>query len=170
MGYLRNFDDNAYEASVEVYYKNMQNLIDYANGADLQLNPNVEALLRYGRGWSYGVETLIRKKYGKFSGWIAYTYSRTRQQFAAINNGQPYPATQDRPNDISIVTIYNYSPTWTFSAVWVIIPETLSHFPAAIISSIIGSFRYTLNETVTVCRRTAAWTCLQPGLWGRIQT
>jgi hypothetical protein len=130
VGYFRNFDDNAYEASVEVYYKNMQNLIDYANGADLQLNPNVEALLRYGRGWSYGVETLIRKKYGKFSGWIAYTYSRTRQQFAAINNGQPYPATQDRPNDISIVTIYNYSPTWTFSAVWVYYTGNAVTFPS----------------------------------------
>ena len=130
VGYFRNFDDNAYEASVEVYYKNMQNLIDYANGADLQLNPNVEALLRYGRGWSYGVEMLIRKKYGQFSGWIAYTFSRTRQQFADINNGQPYPATQDRPNDISIVTIYDYSPKWTFSAVWVYYTGNAVTFPS----------------------------------------
>ena len=76
---------------LEVYYKNMQNLIDYANGADLQLNPNVEALLRYGKGWSYGAEMLIRKKYGRFSGWIAYTLARTRQQFPGINNGAAIP-------------------------------------------------------------------------------
>ncbi len=69
-GYFRNFGDNEYEGSFELYYKNMQNQIDYKNGADLQLNPNVEALLRYGRGWSYGAEFLLRKRYGAISGWI----------------------------------------------------------------------------------------------------
>jgi hypothetical protein len=130
VGYFRNFNDNEYEASMEVYYKNMQNLIDYANGADLQLNPNVEALLRYGRGWSYGVEMLIRKKYGKLSGWIGYTLARTRQQFPDINNGVPYPATQDRTHDISIVGIYDYSPTWTFSATWVYYTGNAVTFPS----------------------------------------
>ncbi len=130
VGYFRNFDDNEYEASAEVYYKSMQNLIDYANGADLQLNPNVEALLRYGKGWSYGVEMLIRKKYGKFSGWIAYTLARTRQQFPDINNGVPYPATQDRTHDISVVMIYDYSPVWTFSATWVYYTGNAVTFPS----------------------------------------
>ncbi|HTY10151.1 MAG TPA: TonB-dependent receptor [Bacteroidota bacterium] len=132
LGYFRNFDDNEYEASLELYYKNMQNLIDYANGADLQLNPNVEALLRYGKGWSYGVEMLIRKKYGKFSGWVAYTLARTRQQFPDINNGQPYPATQDRTHDISIVAIYDYSTAWTFSATWVYYTGNAVTFPSGI--------------------------------------
>ena len=132
LGYFRNFDDNEYEASLELYYKNMENLIDYANGADLQLNPNVEALLRYGKGWSYGVEMLIRKKYGKFSGWVAYTLARTRQQFPDINNGQPYPATQDRTHDISIVAIYDYSTAWTFSATWVYYTGNAVTFPSGI--------------------------------------
>ena len=132
LGYFRNFDDNEYEASLELYYKNMENLIDYANGADLQLNPNVEALLRYGKGWSYGAEMLIRKKYGKFSGWVAYTLARTRQQFPDINNGQPYPATQDRTHDISIVAIYDYSTAWTFSATWVYYTGNAVTFPSGI--------------------------------------
>ena len=169
-GTLRNFEDNTYEASVEVYYKNMQNLIDYANGADLQLNPNVEALLRYGKGWSYGVEMLIRKKYGQFSGWIAYTFSRTRQQFADINNGQPYPATQDRPNDISIVTIYDYSPKWTFSAVWVYYTGNAVTFPSG--DYFIDNRLIPLYTERNGYRMPAytAWIYPLPGLWGRIQT
>jgi len=119
LGYFRNFGDNAFESSLEVYYKNMHNVIDYKNGADLQLNPNVEALLVYGRAWSYGAELLVRKRYGPLSGWIGYTLSRTDEQFASINNGQPFPARQDRTHDISVVFIYDYSTTWNFSATWV---------------------------------------------------
>jgi len=119
LGYFRNFGDNAFESSLEVYYKNMHNVIDYKNGADLQLNPNVEALLVYGRAWSYGAELLVRKRYGPLSGWIGYTLSRTDEQFASINNGQPFPARQDRTHDISVVFIYDYSTKWNFSATWV---------------------------------------------------
>ena len=130
LGYFRNFSDNEYEASVQLYYKNMQNLIDYKNGADLQLNPTVESLLRYGRGWSYGLELLVRKTFGKFSGWLSYTLSRTQEQIPGINNGQPFPARQDRTHDISIVAIYNYSDTWTFSAVWVYYTGNAVTFPS----------------------------------------
>ncbi len=129
-GYFRNFGDNEYEGSFELYYKNMQNQIDYKNGADLQLNPNVEALLRYGRGWSYGAEFLVRKRYGAISGWIGYTLSRSEEQFADINNGQPFPARQDRTHDISIVAIYNYSEKWTFSATWVYNTGNAVTFPS----------------------------------------
>lgn len=119
LGYFRNFNDNEYELSIEGYYKNMTNQIDYKNGADLQLNSNVESLLRYGREWSYGVELLIRKKVGKFTGWLGYTFAKTMEQIAEINNGQAFPARQDRTHDISIVGIYNYDSKWTFSATWV---------------------------------------------------
>ncbi len=130
LGYFRNLGDNEYEASLDLYYKNMQNLIDYKNGADLQLNPNVEALLEYGRGWSYGAELLVRKNYGRLSGWISYTLSRTQNQFAQINNGQAFPARQDRTHDISVVGIYNYSPSWTFSATWVYNTGNAVTFPS----------------------------------------
>jgi len=130
VGYFRNFNDNALEASLELYYKNMQNVIDYKNGADLQFNPDVEALLSYGRGWSYGAEFLLRKKYGPLTGWIGYTLSRTEEQFADINNGAPFPARQDRTHDISIVAIYQYSPKWTFSATWVYNTGNAVTFPS----------------------------------------
>jgi hypothetical protein len=119
VGYFRNFEDNEFESSLEVYYKNMMNLIDYKNGADLQINPTVESLLVAGRGWSYGAEFLIRKRAGRFSGWVGYTWSKTQEQFPLINNGMVFPARQDRTHDISVVAIYDLSATWNFSAVWV---------------------------------------------------
>jgi hypothetical protein len=130
LGYFRNFENNEYEASLQLYYKSMQNLIDYKNGADLQLNPTVESLLSYGKGWSYGAEFLIRKSFGRFSGWIGYTLSKTMEQIPGINNGQPYHATQDRTHNISVVTIYNYNDTWTFSAVWVYYTGNAVTFPS----------------------------------------
>ncbi len=130
LGYFRNFDDNAYEASLQLYYKNMQNIIDYKNGADLQLNPDVEALLRYGRGWSYGAELLVRKKFGAYTGWLSYTLSRTMEQIPDVNNSQPFPARQDRTHDISIVGTYKYNETWTFSAVWVYNTGNAVTFPS----------------------------------------
>lgn len=130
LGYFRNFEDNAYEASFEVYYKSMQNLIDYRNGADLQLNPNVESLLLFGRGWSFGAELLLRKKVGALTGWIGYTLSQTREQFDDINHGQVFSARQDRTHDFSVVLVYDLSSTWNFSAVWVYNTGNAVTFPA----------------------------------------
>jgi hypothetical protein len=118
-GYFKNFDDNIFEFSTEVYYKWLQNQINYKNGADLLLNEDVESQLVYGRGRAYGVEFYIKKKAGRFNGWIGYTLSRTEQKFDAINNGTYFPATQDRPNDISAVGIYKLSTRWSFSSVFV---------------------------------------------------
>ncbi|WP_158993032.1 TonB-dependent receptor [Mucilaginibacter sp. L196] len=118
-GYFRNFNDNMFEFSTEVYYKWLQNQIDYKNGAQLILNQDVESQLVYGTGRAYGIEFFLKKKYGKFNGWLGYTLSRTERKFAAINNGDYYPATQDRTNDISAVGIYQFSKRWSFSSTFV---------------------------------------------------
>ena len=110
IGYFRNVMNNMFETSVELYYKLMQNLIDYRNGANLILNNNVESQLVFGRGWAYGAEFLIRKRYGRLTGWVSYTLSKTMRQFNSIDNGTPYPAVQDRPNNIAIVGMYDLSP------------------------------------------------------------
>jgi len=115
-GWFKNFQDNNYEFSAEVYYKWLQNQIDYKDGAQLLVNQGVESQLVYGTGRSYGLELFLKKKYGKFNGWIGYTLSRTERKFPGINNDQYYPATQDRTHDISIVGIYQYNKRWTFSA------------------------------------------------------
>ncbi len=131
LGYFRNFHDNMFETSVEVYYKAMQNQIDYKPGADLVLNPVVESQLYFGTGRSYGIEFMVKKSIGKFTGWVAYTLSRTERQFQYINNDSWYPAKQDRPNDISTVLMYNANKKWSFGAVWIYATGNAVTFPVA---------------------------------------
>jgi hypothetical protein len=129
-GYFRNFQQNEFETSVEFYYKNMTNLIDYKNGADLLLNPAVEAMLTYGRGWSYGAEFLLRKRAGVLSGWISYSLSKTMQQLPGVNNGAAFPARQDRTHNVSIVGMYNLNDRWNLAAVWVYSTGNAVTFPS----------------------------------------
>ena len=119
LGYYRNLKENAYELSAEIYYRYMQNQIDYRNGAQLIANTNVESQLVYGHGRAYGLELYARKKVGRLTGWISYTLSKTERQITGINNGSWYPATQDQTHNISVVGIYKYNKKWTFSASWV---------------------------------------------------
>jgi len=119
IGYYKNFRNNGYEFSSEVYYKFMQNQIDYKNGAQLRANENVESQLLYGTGRAYGLELYMKKKYGKLNGWISYTLSRTEKKIDGINNNNYYPATQDQTHNIAIVAIYQASKKWTLSADWV---------------------------------------------------
>lgn len=118
-GYFKNFSDNAYEFSTEVYYKWMQNQIDYKDGSQLLVNQDVESLLTYGTGRAYGIELFLKKKYGRFNGWIGYTLSRTERKFDDINNGHYYPARQDRTHDVSVVGIYQLNKRWTFSSTFI---------------------------------------------------
>jgi len=130
LGYFRNFKDNMYETSVEVYYKNLSNQIDYRNGANLILNNKVESQLVFGKGWGYGAEFLIRKKYGKLTGWISYTISKTKRQFPDINGGLTFLAKQDRPHNLAIVGMYELNPKITFSATWIYISGNVVTFPS----------------------------------------
>lgn len=115
-GYFRNFKENMFEFSAELYYKTLQNQIDYKDGAQLIVNQDVESQLTFGSGRAYGVELSLKKKYGRFNGWVGYTLSRTERKFDAINNGNYYPARQDRTHDISVVGIYKLNERWTFSS------------------------------------------------------
>ncbi|HEX3384932.1 MAG TPA: TonB-dependent receptor, partial [Mucilaginibacter sp.] len=115
-GWFRNFEDNIFQFSTEIYYKWLQNQIDYKNGAQLLVNQDVESQLVYGSGRAYGIEFFLKKKYGRFNGWVGYTLSRTEDKFTAINNGNYFPATQDRTHDISIVGIYKLNERWSFSS------------------------------------------------------
>jgi hypothetical protein len=114
-GWYRNFKDNLFEFSAEVYYKWLQNQIDYKDGAQLIVNENVESQLTFGSGRAYGLELFLKKKYGRFNGWIGYTLSKAENKFAAINNGNYYAARQDRTHDLSVVGIYQLNNRWSFS-------------------------------------------------------
>lgn len=130
LGYFRDSKDNRYEASVEFYYKNLYHQIEYKNGADLIFNSTVEAELVYGRGWAYGTEFLIRKNYGRLTGWMGYTLSKTMRQFDQINNGVAFPARQDRRHDFSIVGMYDLTRKIKISATWVFNTGNAVTFPS----------------------------------------
>jgi len=130
LGYYRNFNNNMYEFSAEIYYKYLQNQIDYKNGAELNFNENVESQILFGSGRAYGLELFLKKKYGRFNGWISYDLSRTERKFDAINNGSYYPARQDRTHDISIVGMYELSKHWSLSATWVYNTGNAVTFPS----------------------------------------
>jgi hypothetical protein len=130
LGYFRNFKDDKYQFSTETYYKGLQNQIDFKNGAQLNFNQSVEAELLIGKGRAYGIEFFLKKKYGKFNGWIGYTLSRTERKFDQINQGKYFPAKQDRTHDISIVGIYELNSKWSFSATWVYYTGNAVTFPS----------------------------------------
>lgn len=119
LGYFRNLKQNKFETSVEIYYKNLQNQIDIKNGAEIIMNEQVESDLVFGNGYSYGIEFFLRKKVGKLTGWLSYTWSKTERQFDEINNGDYFPAVYDRTHDISIVGVYNFTKRLSVSATWV---------------------------------------------------
>lgn len=130
LGYFRNFKNNKYEFSAEVYFKDMQNQIDYRNGANTQANDKIEGELLFGKGRAYGLELFLKKKVGRFNGWIGYTLSRTEKSIDGVNNGDWYAAKQDRTHDVSIVGIYDISPKWSLSAVWVYNTGNAVTFPS----------------------------------------
>lgn len=130
VGYFRNFKKNTFEFSAEVYYKYLQNQIDYKDGAELRFNENAESQLLFGNGRAYGIEFYLKKKYGRLNGWIGYTLSRTEKKIDGINNGEYYFAKQDRTHDISIVAMYELTKKWTISATWVYYTGNAVTFPS----------------------------------------
>jgi hypothetical protein len=118
-GYFRNFKHNMFEVSGEVYYKKLSNVIDFRDHAQLLLNQYIEGELRVGKGYSYGVETMVRKNDGRLTGWISYTYSRSFREIPEINKGDKYRAPYDKPHSVNIVANYDITKRLTASATWV---------------------------------------------------
>jgi hypothetical protein len=117
-GVFRNFHNNEIETSVEVYYKRMQNQIEYREGYTPSLRDPEEEFI-FGRGWSYGTEWFVNKVRGRLTGWVGYTLSWTWREFPELNGGEKYPAKYDRRHDLSVVATYEGNKRWKFGAVFV---------------------------------------------------
>ncbi|MBX2814403.1 MAG: TonB-dependent receptor [Saprospiraceae bacterium] len=115
LGYFRNFSNNAFEASIEAYYKDFERAIDFREGASLLLNQNLEGELRVGKARAYGIEFMIRKDAGRLTGWLNYTYSKVEKRIPEINKGNWYNAKYDKPHDLAIVLSYQLKPRITLS-------------------------------------------------------
>lgn len=116
LGYFKNFGENEYETSLEVYYKDLQNQIDYADRSNLFLNPKFEKDLLFGKGRAYGVELFIKKNKGKLTGWLSYTLARTERQVESLNGGNWYPTRYDRTHTLNLVGQYELNKKWSFGA------------------------------------------------------
>lgn len=118
-GYFQNFLDNKLETSVEVYYKDMKNQIQYKDGYTPNSLQDPELSYVFGTGKAYGAEFFVNKTQGKFTGWVGYTLSWTYGRFAKLNNGEAFPNKYDRRHDISVVGSYKLNKKWSFSSVFV---------------------------------------------------
>ncbi len=129
LGYFQNFEDNTYELSTEIYYKKYSNLLDYIDGADILLNELLEADLLEGDGRAYGLELMLKKNKGKFTGWASYTLARSERRVEGINNSTWYPSRFDQTHNLSLTGFYEAGKRWTFSANFVMISGTPTTFP-----------------------------------------
>jgi hypothetical protein len=119
LGLFHNINQNRWELSVEGYYKNLENVIDLRNGAQVLFTDKVETELLSGEGWAYGTEFLLRKNIGKTTGWLAYTWSRTWRRIEGVSQNKAYNPRFDRPNDVTLVLNHEFSPSWSAGLVFV---------------------------------------------------
>jgi hypothetical protein len=124
IGYFKDIREKKYGFSTEAFYKNIQNVLDFKDGAQLILNKHLETDLLQGRGWSYGIETSISKNIGRLTGSVNYTYSRSFRQIKgpteleSVNGGNPYPANFDQPNVVNVTWRYNLTRRYFFTGNW----------------------------------------------------
>lgn len=131
LGYFRNLDNNNYEFSTEVYYKKMNNLIDYIDDADLLLNQFIEGDFLEGTGRAYGWEVQLKKNKGKFSGWLSYTLARTERKVDGINDNDWYPSRFDQLHNFSLTGFYEFNDRLTLSTNFAYITGTPTTFPTS---------------------------------------
>ena len=121
IGYYQNFKSNMIETSIEAYYKQTENYLDYRSGANLVLNHHIETDVIATKGKAYGIEFLLRKNTGKLNGWFTYTYSRSllkSDNIAAgeiVNRGEYYPASFDKPHSANFISNYQFSHRYNIS-------------------------------------------------------
>ncbi len=115
-GYFRNFRNNEYEFSTEVYYKEMSNVTDFADNAQLFFNENLSTEYRQGDAWAYGLELLLSKNQGNLTGMASYTWSKTMREVEGVNLGKEFPANHDRRNVVNLQAAYDYNDKWVFGA------------------------------------------------------
>ena len=123
IGYFKTFKNNAFSLEVETFYKTIKNRIDYVDGANLIANDAIEQVILNGEARAYGLEILLRKSEGRFTGWLAYTLSKSEQRTpgrtaieTGINNGQWYNTAHDKTHDISLTGSYEFNKKWSFSS------------------------------------------------------
>ncbi len=131
VGYFRNFRNNEYEGSLELYYRDNKNQIEYIDGSEILINEFIEADLLSGIGRSYGMELLVKKNTGRFKGWVSYTLGRSELKVEGINNGMWYPTRYDQLHNFSLTGSYDISNRVSLSTNFTFISGTPTTFPSS---------------------------------------
>ena len=136
VGYFKSIKNGKYTLETEAFYKDIQNRIDYINGANLIANNEIETIILNGKARAYGLEFLLKKNEGDFQGWIAYTLSRSEQLTAGrnanepgINNGEWYSTPFDKTHDFSINASYKLNGKWKFNSNFVFQTGQPANYP-----------------------------------------
>jgi hypothetical protein len=145
VGYFRNFRENMFEASVELYFKYLKNQLDYIDNADLFINPTVENQLLQGLGRAYGSEFYLKKNKGKITGWISYTLSKTERLVPGISNGDWFKSRYDRTHCLNTSVSYDLTKRWSVSANFIYLTGVPSTFPNSKIQ--VQNFNIPYNTT-----------------------
>ena len=131
IGYFKNFKENLFESSIEFYYKNLKNQIDYIDGADILINKYIEGDLLFGVGRAYGMELLFRKKSGRLNGWVSYTLARTELKIDGINNFKWYPTRYDQTHNLKFTSNFDLNKRISFAGNFTFISGTPVTFPTS---------------------------------------
>ena len=118
-GFFMMTPEQDYDFSAEVYYRHINNVLDYRDGKSFASEIEIERLMLAGKGKGYGIELSARKNNGRLTGWIGYTLSWSKTKIDGINQGRWYDANNDRRHDINIVAMYRLNKRWNLSASWV---------------------------------------------------
>jgi hypothetical protein len=116
IGFFKNFRQNMFQFSVEMYYKQMGNQVMFKEGPTPDINSNLDNFLVFGKGQSYGTEFYLGKSAGKLTGWLAYTLSYSKQQFDSLNLGKEFPFAYDRRHSVYLSVGYEINKHWQISA------------------------------------------------------
>ncbi|MEX2234190.1 MAG: TonB-dependent receptor [Cyclobacteriaceae bacterium] len=134
-GYFRNFKNNQYEFSAEAYYKDISNVTDFADNAQIFFNQNLSTEYRQGDAWAYGLEFLMNKKEGKLTGMVSYTLSKTMRKIEGVNSGVEFRANHDRRNVFNAQAAYDFNDKWVFGG-------TFTYSTGRPITSSAGKYEY----------------------------
>jgi len=129
IGYFRNFRKNTIETSLELFYKDMDHIVDFKDHAEILLNKKYEGEIRSGTATAYGLEFMTRFDINRFNGWVSYTYSHSERQVETINDGDPYLSPYDRPHDITLVLNTKISERLSAGLTWVYLTGRPVTFP-----------------------------------------
>ena len=119
LGIFAATSDQAYDVSLEGYYRKVDNVLDYRDGKSFSSEVEIERLILSGEGKGYGAELALRKNTGKLTGWLAYTLSWSKTRIPGVNGGKWYDANNDRRHDISLVAMYRLGKHWSLNGTWV---------------------------------------------------